>query len=106
MTNSERIDQLKAILAADEKNILARYALGMEYSSAGQTEAAISEFKQLLSFSPDYTNAYFMAAQTLANADRKEEAKQWLQDGLVSAKHVGNKHAENEMQAMLDELEY
>lgn len=106
MTNNERIDQLKAILAADEKNTLARYALGMEYSGAGQTDVAVTEFKQLLSFNPDYTNAYFMAAQALANADRKDEAKQWLQDGLVSAKRAGNKHAENEMQAMLDELEF
>jgi hypothetical protein len=45
-----------------------------------------------------------MAAQTLARADRTEEAKKMLSDGIASAKRSNNAHAESEMQAMLDEL--
>lgn len=106
MANTERIAQLKELLEADPANTLARYALGMEYSGAGDADAAVAEFKELLSRTPDYTNAYFMAAQALAAADRKDEAKQWLHDGLATAQRTGNRHAASEMQAMLDELEY
>ncbi len=35
----------------------------------------LQEFKTLIEKNPDYTPAYFMAAQTLANASRIDEAK-------------------------------
>jgi hypothetical protein len=53
---------------------------------------------------PDYTAGYFMAAQTLARANRVEEAKTMLGDGIVSAKRAGNAHAQSEMEAMLTDL--
>jgi len=99
-----RIEQLKAILAQDPNNQLTRYALGMEYSGAGEIDAAIAEFKQLLTANPDYANAYFMAAQALAGAERKEEARQMLKDGIAAAQRSANQHAQSEMQQMLDEL--
>src|SRR4051812_18868420 len=86
-------------------DIMARYALGMEYSGAGDVEAAVTEFRTLLEHKPDYANAYFMAAQTLAKAERKDEAKQWLHNGIAASQRAGNRHAQSEMQAMLDELE-
>jgi tetratricopeptide (TPR) repeat protein len=105
MTNT-RIEQLKEILEMDPKNILTRYALGMEYSGAGQTEDATKTFKELLAINPDYANAYFMGAQALQAAERTSEAKEWLQDGIAAAKRSNNRHAEGEMQAMLDEISY
>jgi cytochrome c-type biogenesis protein CcmH/NrfG len=105
MAEMTRIAMLKEILAQAPADVLARYALGMEYSGAGEVEAAVAEFRTLLEHKPDYANAYFMAAQTLAKAERKDEAKQWLQDGITAAQRAGNRHAQSEMQGMLDELE-
>ena len=68
MTQS-RVEQLKEILAQDANNLLTRYALAMEYSNSGDVDAAVAEFKLLLEKHPDYANAYFMAAQSLAGAD-------------------------------------
>jgi tetratricopeptide (TPR) repeat protein len=99
-----RIEQLKEILEIDPKNILTRYALGMEYSGAGQTDDALAAFKELLAINRDYPNAYFMGAQALQAAERTDEAKQWLNDGVAAAKRTNNRHAESEMQAMLDEI--
>jgi predicted Zn-dependent protease len=101
----DKVAGLKEILQQDSKNAFARYGLAMEYSGRGETEAALAEFAQLLQDHPDYTAAYFMAAQTLAKANRDAEAKQKLVDGLASAKRTGNQHAAREMQAMLDEME-
>lgn len=96
---------LKEMLAQDPGNKLARYGLAMEYSGAGETDAAVAEFKKLIEQDALYANAYFMAAQTLQRAERPEEAKEMLAKGITAAQRAGNRHAENEMQAMLDELE-
>jgi cytochrome c-type biogenesis protein CcmH/NrfG len=100
-----RVEQLKEILAQDPNNLLTRYALAMEYSNSGNVDAAVAEFKLLLEKNPDYANAYFMAAQSLAGADRNAEAGQMLRDGITAAKRSGNQHAASEMQLMLDDLE-
>lgn len=100
-----RIEQLKAILLQDPNNLLTRYALAMEYSGAGDVDAAIAEFKLLLQTNPDYANAYFMAAQTLTRAERNDEAIQMLSDGVAAAQRSRNRHAESEMQQMLDDLQ-
>ena len=76
----------------------------MEYSNSGEVERALEEFGRLLSSHPDYTAGYFMAAQTLAKAERTDEARKMLVDGIASAKKTGNGHAQAEMEGMLAEL--
>ena len=100
----DRIALLSEILTADPDDTFARYALALEYSKAGQTEHALQEFKTLIEKNPDYTPAYFMAAQTLASASRADEARRMLIDGIASAVRTGNKHAQSEMTAMMEEL--
>jgi Tfp pilus assembly protein PilF len=100
-----RLEQLKLILEQDPRNTFARYALGMEYSSAGQVDAALREFRTLLEVDANYANAFFMGAQALQNGGRTEEAVLWLRDGIECAQRVGNRHAQSEMQTMLEELQ-
>jgi Tfp pilus assembly protein PilF len=101
----ERSEQLKSILTQDPKNTFARYALGMEYSSAGETDLALREFRTLLEVDANYANAFFMGAQALQQVERIAEAMQWLRDGIACANRIGNRHAESEMQTLLEELE-
>jgi tetratricopeptide (TPR) repeat protein len=100
----DRIALLNEILTANPDDAFARYGLALEYSNAGQTEQALHEFETLIQRNPDYTPAYFMAAQTLANASRIDEAKRMLVDGISSARRTANTHAQSEMTAMLEEL--
>ena len=95
---------LTEILTANPADSFARYGLAMEYAKSGQIEPALQEFKTLVETNPDYTPGYFMAAQALATADRVDEAKRWLVDGISSAVRTGNTHAQSEMTAMLEEL--
>ena len=104
MPDSERVAMLKQALDANPNDSFARYALAMEYSGSGDTDTALSEFRRLLAANPDYTNAYFMAAQTLARVDRVNEARTMLRDGIESARRTRNQHAMAEMQGMLEEL--
>jgi Tfp pilus assembly protein PilF len=100
----DRVAMLNEILTQNPNDAFARYGLALEYSNQGNTETALAEFKKLLSAHPDYTAGYFMAAQTLAKADRNDEARNMLADGIASAKRTGNAHAQSEMEGMLAEL--
>jgi predicted Zn-dependent protease len=100
----DRIATLTEILNTNPDDAFARYGLALEYSKAGEIDRALEEFHTLLEKNPDYTPGYFMAAQTLANANRIDEAKQMLVDGIGSARRTGNQHAQSEMTAMLEEL--
>jgi tetratricopeptide (TPR) repeat protein len=100
----DRVDLLNDILAQNPNDAFARYGLAMEYSKNGNLEQALGEFRKLLAANPDYTAGYFMAAQTLARAERSEEARQMLAEGIRAAQRTRNRHAQAEMEAMLDEL--
>jgi len=104
MTEPTRLQMLTQFLEQNPGDAFARYGLAMEYSKAGQTEQALAEFKRLLELHPDYTNAYFMAAQTLERNGRTPEAKKMLESGVEAAKRTGDKHALSEMAGMLEEL--
>jgi predicted Zn-dependent protease len=101
----DRIALLNEVLAENPSDAFARYGLAMEYSNSGEVEHALEEFGRLLATHPDYTAGYFMAAQTLAKAERNDEARKMLVDGIASAKKTGNSHAQSEMEGMLAELE-
>ena len=101
----DRIALLTEVLAQNPTDAFARYGLAMEYSNSGEVERALEEFGRLLATHPDYTAGYFMAAQTLAKAERTEEARKMLMDGIASARKTGNGHAQSEMEGMLAELE-
>lgn len=100
----DRIAMLNEILDQSPDDAFARYGLAMELSNRGEIEQALSEFNKLLTAHPDYTAGYFMAAQTLVRAERIEEARKMLQDGIRSAQKTGNAHAQSEMEGLLAEL--
>jgi tetratricopeptide (TPR) repeat protein len=100
----DRIAALNEILTQNPGDTLARYGLAMEYSKQGDFDRALAEFGLLLQKTPDYTPGYFMAAQTLNRAERIDDAKKMLQDGIASARRTGNLHAQGEMEAMLSDL--
>jgi tetratricopeptide (TPR) repeat protein len=105
MAETDRIEMLTQFLQDQPNDAFARYGLAMEYSKLDKIEAALAEFRKLLELHPDYTAAYFMAAQTLAKAGRTDEARQFLENGIAVAGRTGNQHAKSEMQAMLDDLD-
>lgn len=99
-----RIETLTELLSHDPTNAFARYGLAIEYSNTGQMDQSMDEFQKLLSAHPDYTAGYFMAAQTLAKCNRRDDAVKMLREGIAAAQRKGDTHAQSEMQAMLDEM--
>jgi predicted Zn-dependent protease len=101
----DRKAMLQEVLSQNPSDAFARYGLAMEYSNDGAIEPALKEFGKLLSDHPEYTAGYFMAAQVLVRAQRIEEAKKVLCEGIASARRTGNSHAQSEMEAMMAEME-
>jgi len=101
----DKVAGLREILALDPKNSFARYGVAMELASRGEISLSIAEFDHLLANDPDYTAGYFMSAQTLAGAGRRQQAIERLKAGIACAARTGNTHALNEMQTMLGEME-
>lgn len=104
MSEMTRLEMLTQFLDQNPADAFARYGLAMEYARLGRDDAALEQFGKLLQLHPDYTNGYFMAAQTLEKNGRREEAKKTLENGIAAAKRTGNKHALSEMSGMLEEL--
>jgi predicted Zn-dependent protease len=100
----DKIAALREILNKDPNNSFARYGIAMELAGQNLPDEALKEFDTLLRMDPNYTAGYFMAAQTLADQGRKPEAMERLKAGIGCAGRVGNNHALNEMQSMLDDL--
>jgi len=100
----DKIAMLKEILAQNPNDAFARYGLAMEQASNGETDAALTGFRELTTLHPDYTAGYQMAAQLLIKTGRTQEAMERLQVGIAAARRTGNTLALNEMSNMLDEL--
>lgn len=101
----DRLQMLSDVLSQDPDNAFARYGLAMEYSGRGELDRAIAEFQKLLVAHPDYVAGYFMAAQNLARANRVDEARGMLREGIRAAEGKNDSHALSEMQGMLADLE-
>jgi predicted Zn-dependent protease len=100
----DRVALLKEVLAENPTDALARYGLALEYVKAGEIETALMEFATLRQQHPEYVPAYQMAAQALMRSGRYDEARAMLNQGIACAGRSGNRHAEAEMQGMLDEI--
>jgi predicted Zn-dependent protease len=95
---------LESLAASGKADAFARYALGMEYRSAGRADDALRAFAALRRDEPSYVPVYLMAGQVLADAGRRDEAVEWLRAGVEAARAKGDAHALGEIEALLDQV--
>lgn len=100
-----RKQQIEDMLAETPDDIELRYMLAMEYISAGDDEAAVRCFAELLQRDANYPPAYHMQARTLARLGRTDQARAALRLGIPIAQKRGDAHAAGEMMELLDSLE-
>jgi len=99
-----RLEALQAMLAQNPADSFSRYGLAMEYRNAGDLEAAVREFRDLIASDPSYCYAYFRAGQALERLGRPGEARAIYQQGIQAAQTKNDRHAQSELQAALDLL--
>jgi hypothetical protein len=99
-----RKDQIEALLNDDPDNSFLRYGLAMEHASAGDDEAAVVTFRELMRRDGEYVPAYLQAGRALIRLGKDDEAKKVLRDGIAVANRVGDDHAAGEMNGFLESL--
>jgi tetratricopeptide (TPR) repeat protein len=102
---SKRLAMLEKLAAAGQADAFARYALGMEYRSAGRPDDALNAFAELRRLDPTYVPVYLMAGQVLSEAGKRPEAAEWLRAGVEAARAKGDAHALGELEGLLDQVE-
>jgi predicted Zn-dependent protease len=99
-----RRQKLEEFLAKNPNDAFTLYGIALECINVDDFPAAESHFRALLQSNPDYVPGYQMYAQTLAQHDRRDEAKSILVQGIEAAARAGNQHARCEMEGLLSEL--
>jgi predicted Zn-dependent protease len=102
---SKRLAFLEKTTAEGSTDPLAWYGLAMEYRKLERWDEALQTFTALRTMKPDYVALYLMCGQMLEGIQRTDEARTWLEEGLVQAKAKGDSHALSELQSALDALE-
>jgi predicted Zn-dependent protease len=101
MGNSERRDQLAALLRDDPHDAFLRYALAMELVAAGDKPNALAQLQMLLTHTPDYVPGYLQAGKLAAELGRDADARIFFTQGIEQARKQGETHAAEEMTGML-----
>jgi len=106
MSGKSRREQIEQMLLDDPNDDgFLRYALAMEYLSAGDEAKALESLQQLVAASPEYVPGYQQLGQLLTRLGREDEAKVVYRDGIALARRQKNQHAADEMTGFLAMLE-
>ena len=105
MTESKRLAFLEKTTADGSTDPLAWYGLAMEYRKLERWDEALQTFTALRAMKPDYIALYLMCGQMLDGVGRQDEAREWLEAGLVLAREKGDGHAASEIEAALAALD-
>ena len=104
MTAPTRRQKIEAMLVDDPADPFLHYSLALELEKEGRHDESLTDFRGLMSASPPYVPAYFMAAQQLARLGRTAAARTVLRDGIEQARAADNSHAAGEMSEFLASL--
>jgi|SRR5215472_2435620 len=104
-TPGKRRQMLEQFVQRDPADAFARYGLAMECVNENDFSAAEAHFAQLIAAHPEYVAAYYQFGRLLAAQNRAEESRKILREGVARAVQSGDAHAQQEMQAALDELD-
>jgi thioredoxin-like negative regulator of GroEL len=105
MANLQRIEKLKAFLAADPTDAFTRYALALEYHGLGDSERAVGTLLELTETDPTYIPAFQQLGQIYTALSRTAEAREQYRRGIEAASAQGDTHALKEMQEELEALQ-
>jgi len=104
MTES-RLDAMRAMVARNPNNALARFGLANEALKAQLYDEAAEQLRIYLSTHDDEGNGYGRLAEALVHLDRTDEARDALRRGIEASHRFGHPGMANEFEARLEELE-
>jgi predicted Zn-dependent protease len=101
---NKRLAFLEQTTQAGSADSFAWYALALEYRKEQRWDDAMAAFRALRDKDPAYLALYLMAGQTLAEAERPAEAREWLEAGITLARTRGDAKTLGELESALADL--
>jgi len=101
---SKRLDVLLRMTSSPQADSFAWYALALEYKGLGRVDDAVSTFTALRQKDTTYVPMYLMCGTMLIEANRRDEAREWLTAGVSAARAKGDTHAAGEIEGALASL--
>ena len=101
---TDRIEQIRKLLARDEGDLFLNYSLGMELASAGRNEEAAGQFQRCIELDANYLAAYAEAGKAYRAAGLLEQARAAFQAGLGLAGRQGERHIQDFLGQQLESL--
>lgn len=96
--------QLEAMLAAGNETALLRFSLGEICFQAGEAEAAAEHLGRAVALDPDYSAAWKLQGQALADCGRPADAETAFARGIEVAERQGDNQAAKEMRVFQKRL--
>lgn len=100
---NKRLAFLEQAVSSGTADSFATYALGMEYRKSGRVDDSLATFVKLREKDAGYVPMYLMVGQMLTEADRRPEAREWLETGMRVARERGDMKALGELESALAE---
>ena len=97
-----RLEQLWQFYTEDSQDPFNLYAYALELAKTDKGKA-VEQLKRLIETIPDYLPAYYQAA--VLSIDLNQNAQWIIEQGIEKAKAQHNRKAQNELQALLDNLD-
>ena len=98
---SKRLAVLEKMTSAGSADPFAWYGLAMEYKGLGRSDDAVATFVKLRALDPGYVPQYLMCGTLLLDLGRHAEAREWLREGVTTARAKGDSHALSELEDAL-----
>jgi tetratricopeptide (TPR) repeat protein len=102
---NKRLAFLEQAVSSGTADSFAHYALALEYRKEGRYEDSERAFRTLKDKDPEYLPLYLMAGQTLIEAARPADARDWLEQGIALATKRGDQKTLGELEAALADTE-
>jgi hypothetical protein len=104
LTVSKRLAYLEKLTQEGKADSFGWYCLGLEYSGLDRVDDALGAFASLREKDAAYVPMYLMCGTMLTKHGRVDEAREWLEAGIVSAKAKGDTKALGEIQDAIAKL--
>jgi hypothetical protein len=103
-SKNSRLEMLRSFAAKQPKDPFPRYALAMEFKTAGDNEGAWREFESLIAEHADYIASYAPAGEVLIGLSRLAEARALYGKGIEACTRRNDGHTRDHLEAALQAL--
>ena len=103
--SSDRLSQLRSMLAEDPRDPFLRYAVALELKRAGDMDQAIRDLEALLVDDPRHIPSYYQLALMLADTGRTADAVRTCEIGSLECIVTGDRKARVELIALMNSLQ-